>query len=96
MRSVLFWLALPAVVMIVFSRLGTTPKIPKFLAPFFRWFYWVGHITLSVYCVLVAFYAIFGLRLGPRTQLEIVAQIAIAIVMVILAGSFWRSAKRAQ
>lgn len=95
MKNLLYWLAIPAVVFVVFSRLGATPKLPKFLIPFFRWFSWVGHITLTAYCILVAVYALFGLRYGDRTEFEIGAQIVVAIVMMLLAGSFWRSARKA-
>lgn len=95
MKNVLYWLAIPAVVMVVLSRLGASPRLPRFLLPFFKWFSWVGHVTLTVYCVLVALYALFGLRFADRSDFEIWAQIAVAIVMLILAGSFWRTARRA-
>ena len=94
MRNLLYWLAIPAVVMVIVSRLGATPRLPRFLVPFFRWFSWVGHITLAVYCVIVAVYALLGLRYTDRTELEIWGQIVVAIVMLVLAGSFWRTAKR--
>jgi hypothetical protein len=89
------WLLLPALLFLVLSRLGALPRLPRPVRAFFRWFGWVGNLTLAVYCLAVAVWGVSGLR-QPNLEAHEGVLLGVLITgMLALAFTFWRSARRA-
>lgn len=84
----------PAIVFLLLSKLGATPRLPRPIQAFFRWVGQVGNITLAIYCTAVALWALTAFR-QPDLELHEGALLGVLIVaMLALAVSFWRSARR--
>lgn len=92
---VIGWLVLPALIFLLLSRLGATPRLPRPVRAFFRWFGRIGNITLAVYCLAVALWGVSGFR-QPNLDLHEGVLLGVLVTgMLLLAASFWRAASRA-